>query len=227
MRYLLLINLILISPAYSLFRSSDCINNDFEANVNRKGAVFGMLNYRFNISKDRCVIKLAYKDVLKSDWTFDICREPVHLKVNQYLSEKVYIKSEDCNAGSKNTFCRKSKEFFELIEKEGLINAQGERDSLSTEHGKVYCVFKLLKKHLEDEVIFTIDSVSNPSLFETSDLMDVLPKKETIEKKIEVVKEAVVEKAKKIKDNIKEGVSETLEKAGEKLDEAKKDLESF
>ena len=100
-------------------------------------------------------------------------------------------------------------------------------NSLQTEHGKVYCIFKILKKHLNDETIFVINGARNPSLFSTSDLMDVLPKKETIEKKIEVVKEAVVEKTKEIKENIKEGVSNTLEKAGETIEDAKKGLDSF
>ena len=227
MRFLLLISFFISTNTYSMFKSLECINGDFKSSVTRKGAFFGMMDYKFEIEKSRCVIKVNYKDVLKSDWTFDICREPVHLKVNQYFSEKVYIKEGDCFEKSKKTFCRKTAEFLNLIQKEGLINATGERDSLETDHGKVYCAFKILKKHLEDETIFRINGAENPSLFSGSDLMDVLPKKETIEKKIEVVKEAVIEKTKKLKEDIKEGVSSTLEKAGEKIEEAQKGLDSF
>ncbi len=238
MRFLLLINIFLSSYAYSMFQSSECINNDFETSVSRKGAAFGLMKYQFNISKKRCVINLKYKDVLKSEWTFDICREPIHLKVHQYFSEKVYIKQGDCFDNSKKTFCRKTKEFLELIQKEGLINAKGERNSLETEHGKVYCGYKLLKKHLEDGSIFIMNGTSNPSLFETADLLDVLPKKETIEKKVEVVKEAIVKKTEEITDKIKNNVSNGLEEVGKTLEEtgenikkgikeAREELDSF
>lgn len=228
MRFWQLISLFVISlNAYPMFKSSDCINSDFTAVAQRKGAFFGTLDYKFLITKKRCVISVEHKDILESHWDFDICREPVHLKVNQYFSQKVYIKKEDCFDKSKDTFCRKTKEFLSLIQQEGLINAKGERDTLSTEHGKVYCAFKILQKHLKDQSIFMMNNPSNPSLFSTADLMDVLPKTETIERKIEVVKEAVVEKTKEIKEDIQEGLSTALEKAGEKIEEAKEDLDSF
>ena len=69
MQFWLLISILFTSNAYPMFKSNECINSNFVGTAERKGALFGVMDYKFKIQKDRCVIKLEYQDVLKSTWT--------------------------------------------------------------------------------------------------------------------------------------------------------------
>ena len=42
-------------------------------------------------------------------------------------------------------FCRKKEELENIISDEGLIFANGLKEDISSEHGKVYCTYLILK----------------------------------------------------------------------------------
>lgn len=197
MRLFLLISIFFTSfNLYSALSSSECVRSDFEASVKKDGALFGLFDYRFEISKKRCLITLKYQNVLNSEWSVDICREPIHLKIYQYFSHKVYMKEGSCTPDDKSTFCKKAQELISLIEREGLVHAKGERETLDTDHGKVFCAYSTLLRHLNDDAIFSMsEGVLNPSVFSNQSpglpIEDVfVDKEEKVEKKIKVQKEA-------------------------------------
>ena len=44
---------------------------------------------------------------------------------------------------------------MDVIQDDGLIFAQGDRDSLDSDHGKTYCTYLLLKKYLNESQAFS------------------------------------------------------------------------
>ncbi|MCB9094403.1 MAG: hypothetical protein H6621_04970 [Halobacteriovoraceae bacterium] len=152
-----------------MFGSDECINSNFEAEVENDGAIFGLIEYKFKIKKDRCLIHLDYQKLFPSQWTVDICREPIHLKNHQYFSSKVYLKEGYCMEQSKDAFCVKTRELSKIIDGEGLVFAEGERDTLKTSHGKIFCAHLLLQKHLVEGKIFAINAPNNPKLFRSEE----------------------------------------------------------
>jgi hypothetical protein len=57
-----------------------------------------------------------------------------------------------------NEYCQKLKELEKLILDEGLIFAKGLKEDLSTDHGKVYCVYLLIQGYLREGNIYGPDS---------------------------------------------------------------------
>lgn len=158
MRFFLLINFIIFS--YSLLAqelNDECLKSSFEVKIEKKGALWGYFNHEINLKKDRCNLSLESKNLLEEKWNVDICREPLHLKVFQYFSEKVYFQESECMDDSVETFCKKRYEILKLIEKEVLVNAEGERVNFSSEHGKAFCAYKLLESHLLNARIFSMN----------------------------------------------------------------------
>ncbi len=52
-------------------------------------------------------------------------------------------------------FCAQYFEMMDIIQDDGLIFAEGDRDNLLSAHGKTYCSYLLLKKYLNESVIFS------------------------------------------------------------------------
>jgi hypothetical protein len=44
---------------------------------------------------------------------------------------------------------------MDVIQDDGLIFAEGDRDNLYSDHGRTYCSYLLLKKYLNESVIFS------------------------------------------------------------------------
>ena len=44
---------------------------------------------------------------------------------------------------------------MDVIQDDGLIFAEGDRDNLSSDHGKTFCSYLLMKKYLNESVIFS------------------------------------------------------------------------
>jgi hypothetical protein len=51
-----------------------------------------------------------------------------------------------------------------LVQEDGLIYAPGERDDLSSDHGKTYCLYLLAKNYLDEGKIFSRQASYNPAL---------------------------------------------------------------
>ena len=58
---------------------------------------------------------------------------------------------------SKDTsdFCSQYFDLMDVIQDDGLIFAEGDRDHLTTDHGKTYCSYLIMRKYLNDSVVFS------------------------------------------------------------------------
>lgn len=141
------------------YDAKQCLTTDFEASTLGKGALFGLLKHDLSISKKDCVLTIKEKKyfVLETMWSVDICREPIHLKNEQFKSTSVYKKERKCSDDSANDFCKKTDQLLDVIRDVGLIFAQGNRQSLESDHGKTYCTYLLLKEYLISDSVFTSD----------------------------------------------------------------------
>lgn len=141
------------------FDSKSCLDASYVMKMTQKGPLFGLLKQEFIIDKKNCIIKITHKKYLPKEWVVDICREPVHIKVMSATGVDVAKKETDClkKDKSKDTsdFCAQYFHILDVIQDDGLIFAEGDRDNLSSDHGKTYCSYLLLKKYMNDSVVFS------------------------------------------------------------------------
>ncbi len=159
------------------FESKQCLDLKFEVDIEKEGLFFGMIPYRFKIIKDRCEVKIQYQEYTPVSWEVDLCREPVHLKKTDWFGLKILKKEKNCK-GVTSPFCDQWSLMMGTLRDEALILAKGERDSLETDHGKIYCLFHLLQAYGDYDYIFSfhkdvdidIFSLSKDKLLEKCDL---------------------------------------------------------
>lgn len=138
------------------FDSNSCFNSSFETNLATKKEFLGIINKEFKISKDQCTITIFYKNIFEKKWVVDICREPIHFKLTSKGSDSVLKRLGDCSTNKTSEFCSSYDELKGLIEDLGLIYAEGQREILTSDHGKIYCSYLLVKKYLEEGTVFSI-----------------------------------------------------------------------
>jgi hypothetical protein len=150
---LLLVLILLKSNAFA-FSVKDCFSADFNVTVKHKGWPFGLSENVLNISKNKCDIYFSHERVkyLKSAWHIDVCREPVHIKKGSGAVE-VIKKLEECTRGSSSAFCSEISKIKENVQNDGLIFAEGSKDELSSNHGKVYCAYSLIKLYEKGHIL--------------------------------------------------------------------------
>ena len=141
--------------AVEKFTSQQCLDAKFEAQIEHQGSFFGLLKKKLAIKKDRCILEITYKNLLPTAWVIDICREPIHMKVTLRGTQDVYKRGTGCTTGIKSEYCGIWNELKETMQDYGLIYAEGEREFLNQAHGQVYCSYLLLKKYLEQGVLFS------------------------------------------------------------------------
>ena len=138
------------------FTSKECLDSSFEASVTHKGDFWGLMKNDLYIKKDVCEIVVKDKGLLDSDWKVDVCREPIHIKATSKGSLSVFKRGgTQCDRNSSSDFCESWKALKATLEDKGLIFAEGEREKLSSAHGKIYCSYLLLKKHLDEGALFS------------------------------------------------------------------------
>lgn len=145
----------LISFSSFSFDDNSCFKEGFDVEVIHKGKPFGLFPVILKISKSDCDItvyheKLKYK---KSNWKVDVCREPVHIKKGTGAVE-VIKKTQACGEKSADPFCKEFSMIEKIIQDDGLIFAEGQKENLKTNHGKTYCAYVLLKKYLDNSLVF-------------------------------------------------------------------------
>lgn len=127
--------------------------------MTQKGPLFGLLKHEFLIDKKNCIIHISYKKYLPKEWFIDVCREPVHIKVTSATGVDVAKKEAECikkdNSRDTSDFCSQYFTMMDVIQDDGLIFAEGDRDNLNSAHGRTYCSYLLLKKYLNDSVVFS------------------------------------------------------------------------
>lgn len=155
------ISLLLLGSAYAQTRFSpkSCLDSSYKMKMVRKGPLFGLFMQEFMIDKKNCIIHITHKKYLPKEWVIDVCREPVHIKVTSATGVDVAKKESDCikkdNSRDTSDFCSQYFTMMDIIQDDGLIFAQGDRDNLYSDHGRTYCSYLLLKKYLNESVIFS------------------------------------------------------------------------
>lgn len=151
-----LLVLVFSSSAFAQrFSSDECLRGEFEASIKHDGKFFGLLKNELTIKKNHCVIDIKFKNILETKWLIDICREPIHIKVHSKGSQSVYKRKSICEEKDTSDFCVYWGDLNETLQDYGLIFAEGERESLVTDHGRTYCTYILLKKYLNEGHLFS------------------------------------------------------------------------
>lgn len=156
---LLSILVISAASAQSRFSSKSCLDASYKMKMVQKGPLFGLLKHEFMIDKKNCIIHISYNKYLPKEWFVDVCREPVHIKVTSATGVDVAKKEAECikkdNSRDTSDFCSQYFTMMDVIQDDGLIFAEGDRDNLNSPHGRTYCSYLLLKKYLNDSVVFS------------------------------------------------------------------------
>ncbi len=151
-----IILVLLISNVYSMdmFSDMDCIQGSYDAVVEHKAAPFGLSKNILAISKSDCSISISHSKLkfMKSSWIIDVCREPVHIKIDDGGVE-VLKRVDSCKNGS-SIYCKEVAKIEKILQDDGLIFAPGEKENISSDHGKVYCSYLLTKKYLREGIVF-------------------------------------------------------------------------
>ncbi|MCR9203906.1 MAG: hypothetical protein NXH75_04970 [Halobacteriovoraceae bacterium] len=145
----------LLSISCFSFDDNSCFKEGFEVEVIHKGKPFGLFPVILKVGKSDCDItvyheKLKYQ---KSTWKIDVCREPVHIKKGTGAVE-VIKKTQPCGDKSADPFCKEFSMIEKIIQDDGLIFAEGQKENLKTNHGKTYCAYVLIKKYLDNSLVF-------------------------------------------------------------------------
>ncbi len=153
--------IVLISSAYAQtrFSSKACLDSHYKMRMIQRGPLFGLLKHEFVINKKQCNLTITYRKYFPREWKIDVCREPVHIKVTSATGVDVAKKTNECinNDKSRDTgdFCAQYFDLIDVIQDEGLIFAEGDRDNLDSDHGKTYCSYLLLRRYLLDSIVFS------------------------------------------------------------------------
>ncbi|MBF0359525.1 MAG: hypothetical protein HQK49_00845 [Oligoflexia bacterium] len=158
-----------ITPEINLFTVKDCLLSDFNIKVMHDTFAFGLFQNIISVEKKHCILKITHEKYkfMKTDWIIDVCRGPVHIKKNmnglKVIKKDSYCYVNDQEDNSKNNhdknltdYCFEYLKIRSIIQDDGLIFANGDREDISSEHGKLYCSFLLVKKYLQDAFIFSL-----------------------------------------------------------------------
>lgn len=141
--------------ASSRYTTKDCLDAKFETHITHPGVFFSLFLNELWIHKSECRIELRHKNILETKWLIDICREPIHIKHYTRTGHSVYKRGIGCLVKDKKDYCLYKDELMEIFQDDGLVYADGERETLSTPHGQTYCAFILAKKYLDEGVVFS------------------------------------------------------------------------
>ena len=132
------------------FSDEECLNVDLDVKKEMKWNKWFIWKSSLAIKKDKCHIVLTLN---KWPWKlnqeiliFDVCREPVHFKKGSEKSE--IIKRNE------SSFIQEYRLFEEVFLNKVLVNAEGDKENLSSEHGQFYCSFLLFHNYLSKEKVF-------------------------------------------------------------------------
>jgi hypothetical protein len=145
--------------AQTRFSPRSCIEASYDMKMIQKGPLFGLMKHEFNIIKKNCIIQIIQNRYFPKEWVIDVCREPVHIKATSATGVDVAKKDSNClkmdNSRDNSNFCSHYFNLMDVIQDDGLIFAEGDRDDLNSNHGKTYCAYLLLRKYLNDGVVFS------------------------------------------------------------------------
>lgn len=147
--------LVMISLSVSALEDNKCLKAQYDVEVMHKGQPFGLLPVILKIKKNGCIVNIYHEHLkfFKNNWTIDVCREPVHIKKG-VGAVSVLKKVSTCKGKAQDAFCADMETIFQKIQDDGLIFAEGQKESLDSAHGKTYCAYLLAKRYLKDSLVF-------------------------------------------------------------------------
>ncbi len=155
-KFSILVIFIPIAAMANSYTELECLDASYETTISHKGFPFGLTQNILKVSKDNCVITVNHEKLkfIKDQWVIDVCREPVHMKKGSGAVE-VIKRDGVCIEGSKSPFCGELSRLKALIQDDGLIFAEGEKEDLTSDHGKVYCSFMVMNRYLEQGIVLS------------------------------------------------------------------------
>jgi hypothetical protein len=150
------ISFLLLFPSlgHSNFTLSDCLNSEYKTEVSHKVKPFGLLDVKLSLRKSKCNISIEHKKIFTKKWAIDVCRAPVHIKSGKNGVD--VLKRINCFGVEKSgEYCTELNGILETIQNDGLIFAEGEKEQIATDHGKVFCVFTLLEQYLKQGIVLS------------------------------------------------------------------------
>ncbi|MBP9674377.1 MAG: hypothetical protein KBD63_04715 [Bacteriovoracaceae bacterium] len=128
-----------------------CVQADFEVKASHP-SFMGLLKDSIQIKKEKCQIFIEQKKFFSSHYLIDICRTPIHIKEGKSYKE-VLKRERNCgirrpSTNSKDVFCEAFFDVNTFVEEKGLVFATGDRNDLTSDHGKFYCTSELLNYYL-------------------------------------------------------------------------------
>lgn len=142
-----------IINANASFSDAQCLQSRFEVEVSHKGFPFGLLENKLKVEKEGCVFDIEHTKFkyYKRSWKIDVCRGPVHIK---QTSGAVTILKRISECGTrKDEYCKEYETIKMLLQDDGLIFADGEKDEISSDHGRIYCAFLLTNSYLNQGIV--------------------------------------------------------------------------
>lgn len=157
-KFLVPVLFLLTSQTFANFLGSECLNASYKSTVSHKGQPFGMTKNILSLEKNGCVVIVKKEKLkfMKQKWIIDVCRSPIHIKegdgaIEVYKRNKIVCREGD----TKIDFCKSYHELLSILQDDGLIFAQGEKEDLQSDHGKVYCSYLLIKGYLQQGKVFS------------------------------------------------------------------------
>jgi hypothetical protein len=141
------------------FDEDKCFKGSFTLNLQRSVGPFGLGKREISFFKNKCEISLEYQSFQyqKVKWLIDVCREPIHIKKG--IASIDVIKKDTTCPSTESSYCQEVDKLLRIIQDEGLIFAEGQREDLSSSHGKAYCSFLLAQKYLLGKKAFRLSAV--------------------------------------------------------------------
>ena len=147
-----------LSSRLLAFSDKECLIDEFETRISHPAFPMGLTETVLGAKKKECKITVTHKKLkfIKKKWEIDICRAPIHIK-SIGSSVEVFKKENHCENDSKDAFCSKVSKIKRLLEDDGLIFADGKKELLENDHGRIYCSYILVRHYLEKNQIFSLD----------------------------------------------------------------------
>lgn len=127
------------------FGLKECLHSVYSVKASHRSAPFGLIENNLIIDKDQCLLTFHQKNFffIEKLWDVDVCRSPIHIKYGK-RSVTIFEKRGE----SDDRFLHQANQLMDLIKRYGLIFAAGDREILTSDHGKVYCAYLLVKDYL-------------------------------------------------------------------------------
>ncbi len=200
------------------FSMDDCLKSSFSlVTVSHKGSPFGMHDIVLKAEKKVCDISIMHEQYkwVKSKWHIDVCRGPVHIKYGTD-AVTVFKRRLPCNQDRSSDFCKSYKTLMLRLQDDGLIFAKGEKEDITSDHGKLNCSFELIDLYLDTGTILsrhkeypsfipTINTIEKPTINYPSPTLPNVPKEQEPREPIERVEVPQPEEIKAPAVEVKDG----------------------